>query len=368
MESLEKLSPDHLIHKLYSNSNSLEPTIIYVGVGTHCSSGEWDLNYNQQFPLFIRDWKLSNFNTKIQIILFDEVEKSSPYIVTSKNDFYSGSFTNDKYSNVYTSELGIEVYSFDVNVDWTPPCTNYCILDLMVQLIIKTNESNHLLFFHEYTGRNCSIFDYEIRQIIEYNEAKVCIDISRGKNLSCFVDFGLKENYPLITTDEFGLQWKNPKYFSLEEIAYYKDKNNSTTTKEKENEYLISGVLEQYLSKKNYVIDYCKEILTIMRLSYMNSEILKSKEKEYNVKIFCGSQYINNISNLCVRLISKLADRITDFAEIIRLTQEIIKCSILNITDISDDKFIELFTSFDSAKDKYRLYPLINDFLYTNSI
>lgn len=364
---MEKLSPNELLSVLFTGFHSEEPCIIYVGVGTHCYSESWEINFNQQFPVFIRDWKLSNLDTKIKIILFDKETKDSPYIVSLSTDFYAGSFVNDKYSNVFTSDLGIEVYSFDFDVEWDTGLSDYSILDLMIRLILKTCESNYLLFYQEYTGRNCSLFDTQIRQIIEYDENKVCIDITRGQDLSCYFDLSLKENYPLIKLCEGKLSWLNSKFFCLpysefKNFESFVNTDNSSDPYSSSEDFILHQIA-QFKNKKNFIIDYCKKIITIMRLCYTDNLNITFYKSEYINKIKIGEIYIREIKEYLKQVCENLLDyKLEKKFQIIELLKHIIKTSILNITDVDNVHFIELFENFDVIEDKFKLYQIFNNF------
>ncbi len=194
------------------------PTVIYIGVGSEflprdresnlSESSEsysnvkiWEPNQNQQFPLFLQNFKLYNPDVQIIILLIDGVIRTKPLIVQETDRFYSGRWTNDYFPNVFESEQLITVATFKNNINWHNLSENLINpLNMLIQLIKNIESTNTILFYHEFTGLDVSIVENQVIKKLgeSYNRNKVCIDISRGEIGDCFPDFSSPNLYPII--------------------------------------------------------------------------------------------------------------------------------------------------------------------------
>jgi hypothetical protein len=222
----------------YINTN--KSSIIYIGGGTYCYSGNlednvWRFDKNQQFPLFLRDFKSKNPQIPILIILIDPVFdlNITPYIVNSTDQFYSGSWEKSKInSNHYHSKLDIDVIVISDRIVWGENLqrekNNYFNFEnLMVNLCDKVSElkSNTLMFYHEFTGLNVLELEHLIKQkTINFNPNKICIDITRGSDMSCYFNLSNPEFYPVIEFNEFNefnkLKYSNTNVLSNDAKTY----------------------------------------------------------------------------------------------------------------------------------------------------
>lgn len=387
-----KLHPDYLIQTLFEDTDKTKPCIIYMGVGTHCNDQDtWNYNTNQQLPAFLHDWKINNPTIPVKIILFDQATITDPYIITDTSLFFTDSFVKDtRYCNVYKSEFGIQVYSFALNVNWFNDNfnlkENYDITELIISIIKSVSESNHLFFFHEFTGRNPEFLEYEIKKLIDFNEHKVCIDISRGKDLSCCVDFSEPENYPLIKLNQESISWINAKFISLEKQEELIKKFTNKTIAILECPYYNSDMFDYYLFKhivhnNRYIFNICKQIIHVIRTLYnkdsefstwqatsiMKLNILTIKipnVKIYLNKLFSTVQQIEDVSKIGV-------DRDTLFPYKLDLLEDlktIIEISLSNIKYLKEDELSVLFIMLDTLDDKYKLMSIFNDFCSAHNI
>ncbi len=399
------LHPDRLIQTLFEDVNKTKPCIIYMGIGTHCYDTKgWDYKTNQQLPAFLHDWKLNNSDIPIKIILFDQSTTGDPDIITNSSLFFADSFIRDKrYYNVYSSPFGIQVYNFALNVNWIN--NNYDLegtydITQLVSSIVKSvsTEYNHLFFFHEFTGRNPEILEYEIKNLIDCNENKVCdenkvcIDISRGRDLSCTVDFSEPENYPLIKLDGGHISWVNPKLIPLKKQQELTEKFLNKPIVVIECPYNNFNMFDYYLFKQivnnnRYIYNICRKIIYVIRTLYdkdsefsswdataiMKLNILSVKIPDIKVhlnKLYAGVYQIKDIikdgmdkNTVFVYKLSLLEDLKT----IIEICLSNIKCWTKNefreINEVS-----ELFIMFDTLDDKCKLMNIFNDFCLTHNI
>jgi hypothetical protein len=377
-----ELKPEELTSCLFSDLDNNIPCVIYMGTGTHFNKYEkdtWDFNLNQQFPAFLHDFKLANITVPIKIILFDKA-CTIPYIVTDNISFFSNTFVKNNYfSNVYSSEFGITVYNFSINVTWLNDeyynnNENLDITNIICEIIKKVNNSNHLFFFHDFAGRNPQNLEFEMENMVELNKNKICIDISRGRDLSCCVNFNEPENYPLIKIKNNKILWLNPDMVGQSKCLKVKNKfkqtainiecpyNNKNTF-----DYFI---FRQVLNKNKIIYEKCKSLIDLMRIIYHNCFISYSEEKIVrDLKfIFSKIQKIKIIHDELLELFKlKLEDDIVEI--IVKKIKEIIELFFSNI-----DPFIEkyeyetLFLMLDTTDNKYQLINIFVDFAKKHEI
>lgn len=223
------------------------PSIIYIGGGTYCYSTNsdekknWNYEENQQFPPFLHDLKAKHQNIKILIVLIDPAFNlnTPPYIVNSTDQFYSESWKkSNKYENLFHSTLGIDVITIQDTIIWNKSNNNiekeeedtFDFENFMVNLSNKVSisNSNTLMFYHEFTGSNVSELEQVVKKKSTFNSNKICIDITRGSNMSCYFNLSNPEFYPVILLDETTnkLKYINPDILSNNEkiniISQYK--------------------------------------------------------------------------------------------------------------------------------------------------
>jgi len=208
-----------------SNIIKSNSTIIYIGVGTHYYGNnnneidnntninlkEWEFKYNQQFPPFIHDAKLKYFDKKILIILIDPAFKNNkPYIVTDSNNFLDKSWTQSNiHSNLFESDMNLSVITISEYIKWgcfnnTNDIIYYDIKPFLCELceLISNPDIDSILFYHEFTGKNTILLENIIKESVCFDNNKICIDITRGADLSCYFNLTDPENYPIIIVDE----------------------------------------------------------------------------------------------------------------------------------------------------------------------
>lgn len=218
---LENLK-EYITNYVQLNTNS----IIYFAIGSNYyqtnTSTEWDFRENQQFPPFLHDAKLKFFNIPILIILIDPALKEEPYIVKSQNNFLAGSWnTNQTYSNLFESSLGINVISIDQYITWNEHNlqeTYFNISDLITEIaeFISMPEINSLLFYQEFTGINTILLENIVKNRVAIDPNKICIDITRGSDLSCYFNLSDPQNYPVIVFED-KLKYVNPNFLTGQE-------------------------------------------------------------------------------------------------------------------------------------------------------
>ena len=315
----------------YIDLNSSKPFIIYIGGGTYCFSVDnngnkhWNYEENHQFPPFLHDFKSSNIDIQILIILIDPAFdlNTPPYIVGSPNEFYSNSWNkSNEYLNVYHSTLKIDVVVITEKVIWGEKIQTepeiYNFTNLMVNLTNKIEKINTLLFYHEFTGSNVLMLEHEIKKkSIYFNPNKICIDITRGSNMSCYFNLSNPEFYPVISVDETNkLKYSNPDILTNDEkiniITNYKKFTNGFEIQDSNCEY--NKLKPNYLFSTNPDIILCFQIIKLDKIIFnlISNGLIPMIRYLYvcednsniNNKMWCVSyltalnSYINNFNSI----------------------------------------------------------------------
>ena len=209
-----------------------KPSVVYFGIGSNFIPSQfiserhkWNFGENQQFPPFINDLTKKYLGEiQILIILIDpSFTDDSPYIINDSDIFLGNSWKCCKdYENVFISELDVHVIYLSKFITWGVYKENeesyYDIEPLLINLcqIISQKEIDSLLFYHEFTGKNVILLENDIKKKTNYDNTKICIDITRGTNLSCYFNLSTPENYPIISRKE-RLKYINPEYLDQEQ-------------------------------------------------------------------------------------------------------------------------------------------------------
>jgi hypothetical protein len=355
----------------FLSTNINVPTVIYFAIGSENFNKEWTLNENQQFPPFLHDFKIKNFDSKILVILIDPLLNTIPYIVRDNTSFLTNSW-EETQNNVYISNTGVEVIAINSAIIWDTRVISdvnlyhYDITDLMIKLCILVNQFNTVLFYHEFTGYNIILLEKILKKFITKN--KVCIDITRGINDSCYIDLSKPENYPLIEINDNIISYINIDNIDEDHKKYlinkYKEKINSDIDFRFNNEFLL---FHQIIKKDYYNITLFKNIfITMIRQNYTvqkfddiakmldTSTFILCKyffdKYKKQIKIFIKVLSENNYNSKNIlqdNLFLFLKDYLKDFGYKYSIQEKHINNLITNIQNIDDKyKINPIFDSF----------------------
>ena len=275
---MEVLYLDNLMEyiKNHIKNNS---TIIYFGIGSmfysnnNNDNNEWEYKNNQQFPPFLCDAKNKFIEINILIILIDPAFEYliSPYIVNDCKNFLYNSWTKSStFINLYESTLGVSVIYIKKRISWDNLNNDefFNIKPLIINLceFISNPEIDALLFYHEFTGENVIRLEQIIKkskinnQSIEFDNNKICIDITRCADLSCYFNLTNPENYPIITFDNNKLKYLNLTNFSNMEIKEIISKHKKFTFDVNNNDKNI--IYKKELEIRKYRMNKYPELYT----------------------------------------------------------------------------------------------------------
>jgi len=416
----------YIINFIDSNNSS----VIYFGTGSYYQANKineesnniihWKFEENQQFPPFIHDFKFKNLDVPILIVLIDPAfNDNKPYIVSSPNNFLENSWTvSDEFDNLYLSGLGINVIKISDYISWGQNYTNnntrFNFEEFMVELCCKISNgiNNTLLFYHEFVGTNVILLEELVKKKCTFFDSnKICIDITRGTDLSCYFNLSNPEFYPVITQDELNkLKYLNPNLLTNMEkskiISQYRKftigfETNSTNCIFLPNgtNYLFDKPEEmilcfQIIKTDRIILNHIKNgIIPIIRYLYVctNNRNINLKMWGINYLLSIKSNFQNQQINYqdskynlfvlgkidiildCISIISNMNDCGENNEHIILIKNnainylfEIVKELLLNIFikyQINPSYIDEFINEIKEIEDKYNILIQYNKFI-----
>jgi hypothetical protein len=316
---------DYIIKFINSNDSS----IIYFSTGSYCHANKyneeldtyirhWGFEENQQFPPFLHDFKFKHLDVPILIILIDpSFNDNQPYIVSSSDNFLDKSWTtSQEFLNLYLSSFRLNVIKISDKISWGDKFiesqTDFNFEKLMIELCeyISNQSSNSVLFYHEFTGSNVILFEHLVRKnTIKFDPNKICIDITRGADMSCYFNLSNPEFYPIITYDELNkLKYINPDMLTNDYKTHIIEKYKKFTHGFNDNlvDCIFSKFNCNYLFQTPHEIILCFQIIKNDQviLNYISNRILSliryfyvcGENKDFNLKIW-GIQHIISLKN-----------------------------------------------------------------------
>jgi len=366
---------DYIIKFINSNKSS----IIYFSTGSYCHANkyqeelktnisQWRFEENQQFPPFLHDYKFKNLDIPILIILIDPTfNDNPPYIVSSSDNFLDKSWsTSQDFSNLYLSSFGLNVIKISDKILWgnkfIESQTDFNFEKLMIELCEYVSKplSNTILFYHEFTGSNVMMLEHYVRKnTIEFNPNKICIDITRGADMSCYFNLSNPEFYPIITYDELNkLKYINPDMLTNDNKTYIIEKYSKFTTGFNDNlgDCIFSKFNCNYLFQTPNEIILCFQIIKNDQviLNYISNGILPliryfyvcNENKNFNLKIW-SIQYLislkNYIQNKCSieyldnKYTTNCLDTLNNVIDNIKLIEEINQIMLSDNPDYNEN-------------------------------
>lgn len=424
---------DHIIKFINTNKSS----IIYFSVGSYCHANkyneelktnirQWGFEENQQIPPFIHDFKFKNLDVPILIILIDPAfNDNPPHIVSSSDNFLDKSWTtSQEFSNLYLSSFELNVIKISDKILWgdkyVKTQTDFNFEKLMIELCEYVSKPSHdsILFYHEFTGMNVISLEHMLRKnTIQFNSNKICIDITRGADMSCYFNLSNPEFYPIVTHDELNkLKYINPDMLSNYEKTNIIDRYKKFTSGFNDNlgdcifskfdcNYLFQTPHEiilcfQIIKNDQVILDYISNgVLPLIRYFYVCDE-----NKNFNLKMWgiqhmislrnyienkCSTEYLDHkYTTNCLNVLNQIIDNIKlideinqneflnnpDYNENINfLKNEVIFNLFLIIKEVLVDIIIKykinifevekLITNLRELKDKYNMIDVYNKFI-----
>lgn len=402
---MNRLDINHIPQIIYDKV-STGPTIIYFGVGSEFDPKEpnsintennnqnqikispWEPSKNQQFPLFLQNFKYRNPDVNILIILIDMVMSERPFVVRENERFYSGDWKNYPYSNVFQSEQNnITVCTFRETLSYTDN-NNYNPISMLVQSIQLVLVHDSLLFYHDFSGINSYIVDNLVRKnlqgvSLEDYRNKICIDISRGLEGNCFPSMDSPHLYPVLKR-EGSLIHVDPRNLSpIEKTRLYQKTCTDIMSDDYKVELFceenVDLILFEQLKYLNQVEIYriSNAIFPIIRqlpnlddkplpkfeyaigfLDSLSSDYPEIMDQYLNIKRLIGN---SKDSQELVEIKIKLKELAYDIIEIFMNT-------ISRDYGISNDTIYELYNKLKTHPNLYQLSTIYKDFFKSKGL
>ncbi len=290
------------IERIITEIPDKTPTVIYFGVGSHfcgynfisdrhydvkaVKSEYWNNNLNQQYPIFLSRIREQNRNIKIVVILIDPEFREVPYMINDANSYLNGTFERVSDNNYYSRRYDVDVYYYREYITWdsTTYREGYNITEFMCKYIDIVSRKNTVLTYHEYVGRDV----YDFRKILRnkcftYDDRKICIDITNGRNLACYIDLSELENIPIIRVDGYNkISYINPDEITLEEQKYYIKRMREIEDVNRD-EYIVGRQIEGIMkTRMREIKDYVIPFYRIMSMEEINEDMGKYYLRKIN--------------------------------------------------------------------------------------
>ena len=373
----------YIIDYIDSNKSS----VIYFGVGSYYNYygpnnnsktkiNHWRPDENQQLPPFLHDFKLKNLDVPILIILIDPSFNDEPPYVVKSNDFLEKSWTtSQEFHNLYLSNIKLNVIKISDYVIWDKKylnSSNFNFEQFLMEICehVSNPINNTLLFYHEFCGTNVILLENLIKKkLIHFNPNKICIDITRGADSSCYFNLSNPEFYPIIELNEANkLKYLNPQTLESNKInniifEYKKytigfhantpncifSKNNLNLLFHVPNEIILCF---QIIKLDKIIFDYISSgIIPLIRYLYVcenNQKINLDMTGIYHLHLL--QAYIKNYDE---KYIVSCIDTIDDILENIRLISDINNNKFDNLDNDENTDFLKkniIYNLFDIMK------------------
>lgn len=333
-------------------------SITYVGIGCACYT-DWKIEENQQYPIFIRNYKKYNEDIKVNLILIDPCISSENILAHCGSQ---GKIDN-QFGNIITTNDNITIYFFTDRVEYAPPLTRGCYLDancinpikslfgqyestyasgsmtipqtthmmrdmdtkrditiLMRRLNDECVFDSGVLIVHDFSGNDICVMDKYFNDYTARYPERILYDLSDGTQCGCFLDMADPINHVFFNVNCGSISMSNPKKISPFLLKHTNSQNIST---DKINRIKKSALVE--FSK--YFHNYRRAMLWCIDSGNMQkSQMAKRTISIRDIVIFD----IVNKTNLVDCYVN---DDIKKYVDISRRLYEMRKCEIENIYD-----------------------------------
>lgn len=211
-------------------------SITFVSIGCACNS-EWTPENDQQYPIFIRNFKKYHDDININIILIDPTIEKIPSLLNGGME--SVGFARFKkhvkrknivesydvcYRNVYACKNNIKLFIFNKAVVYAPKlmtfdvgpiilpsdernvwdfhqhrqqekCGKIDITTILDRLNQKCIKEDGLLIVHDFSGMDIWILDKYFSNYTDVYSDKIVYDLSDGTQRGCFLDMSDEKNH-----------------------------------------------------------------------------------------------------------------------------------------------------------------------------
>lgn len=201
LNSCEVFSETLQIQKLSSVINMCG-TVTYISIGCSCEIG-WSIEDDQQYPIFIRNFKKYNDDIAVNLVLIDPIldrvncfdERLGKNKIASHGNLVCTNVNgrNVCYNNVHMCDNNITIYKFNAAISYIPdilPTQQHLvdITDVLETLNARCFLESGILIVHDFSGRDIRTLDMYFSYYTSTFSNRIVYDISGGEQDGCFID------------------------------------------------------------------------------------------------------------------------------------------------------------------------------------
>jgi len=185
----------------------MKNSITYIAIGCARHS-QWNDIDDQQFPIFIKNFKKYDDTLRVNLILIDPSIDDDEHM--TKNKFiemvgYHTDINHDVslcYRNVIDCKNNIHIYYFNKYVSYIPELMDYInqesidITNILQSLNKKCVCDEGVLIVHDFSGMDIYVLDKYFSEYTECHSDRILYNITNGvSGNSCYVDLNDPINY-----------------------------------------------------------------------------------------------------------------------------------------------------------------------------
>lgn len=238
LESCEVFQSELLLNELL-NVIDMNNSITFISIGCACFE-KWDINHDQQYPIFIRNFKKYYENAHVNLILIDPMidtinclcEHLGNNKLIVKSHLTTTEVPLTQYRNILKCNDNITIYTFNDNVSYAQHTNvnpnSVDITEFLKSMNDMCISSNSVLIVHDFSGMEIGILDKYFSDYTEIYSNKILYDISGGTQSACFIDMADPINHVVIRYSNEGIQIDNINKTNSHLINFIiNDKNQS---------------------------------------------------------------------------------------------------------------------------------------------
>jgi hypothetical protein len=288
------------------NIISIRNSITYIAIGC-ARHNQWTDTDDQQFPIFIKNFKKYNDDLRINLILIDPDMDDDEHMTKNKSIKHIGYYTNDDlticYKNIIKCENNIYIYYFNQYVSYIPDIIDSKyndITNILQTLNDKCIRDDGVLIVHDFSGMDIYLLDKYFFKYTEIYSDKILYNITNNISESgCYVDLSdpvnhviFEENNETITIDNSSKMHIKLINFILNDPKYDIVKRTKIQNRKKDllNFFMIyfHTLRRIIIWRKTFVenknVDICKRVI--------KASELKLIDHLHNTNLF--DAYVNN--------------------------------------------------------------------------
>jgi hypothetical protein len=376
---MAQLSIQDFVTYIYNDEIGHENKIVYIAVGSAAHMAREingqkviEVNYDQQYPLFLRNIKRDNPHHKIYIVLIDPMLESPSFTVVRKikdgaETPYEDNWSQHvEYQNVYDNfadnitlmEFKNYIYYDDSDNRFRNEKANSIEREMSFLINIAMIDKWFVILM-EYTGRNLYELARQYDTLIGKDKDHIFVGLPTRIDGGCYVEIENKYNHFVTDTSKGYLTAFAPFNFEKNELSsiYHKLLGNESEQNEIKCKQIEIAFARNILCFKNTVLTEYRRILAHRKNISENKSGLEFRENEYLSRMY-------NIKNLQESVDTNLNGAIERLSTITDIEFENI------VTFFNKREYTSEYYHYKSNPDPYSMYGqicgIINQFIPQN--